>query len=76
MRFYFHVRHDGAYRDEVGSDFPDVEVAWREAVKSAGEMIRDLDGKMATAPEWRMDVASEGGELFSLRFIAERPAKT
>jgi len=73
MRYYFHIKHDASYHDEIGNEFPDMEAAWNEAVKYAGEMIRELDGKMVAAPEWRMDVAAEGKQLFNFRFIVGRP---
>jgi hypothetical protein len=63
-RYFFNVRYgDDTYHDEVGEDLPDNIAAWHEATASAGQSIRDLDGKLEPGTDWRMDVVSETGSV-------------
>ena len=63
-RYFFNVRYgNDSYRDEVGEDLPDNMAAWHEATSSAGQSIRDLDGKLQPGTDWRMDVVSETGSV-------------
>lgn len=65
-RFFFHV--DEERRDTVGVDFPDRETARGEAIRAAGEILRDIDGAFA-GQEWRMTVIDENGAVvLELRF--------
>lgn len=59
-RYFFNV-HSGADRhiDEVGEELPDKHAAWHEATTSAGESIKDLDGKLQPGTKWRMEVLDE-----------------
>jgi hypothetical protein len=61
-RYFFHV-HDGPFGhiDRVGEELPDRHTAWREAIRYAGEVIRDLDGRLEPATEWRLDVTDREG---------------
>ena len=70
-RFFFHVRDrgQGLSRDLLGLDFPDVETAYREAVRAA----RDLAGAFAARGENPGDYAIEaettsGEVVFTLPF--------
>ena len=70
-RYFFHV-HDGQDSiDQAGLELPDPQTARAEAIRAAGEMLRDLDGALSTG-EWRMDVTDESGQpVLTLRFYAE-----
>jgi uncharacterized protein DUF6894 len=61
-RYFFHV-YDGAFGhiDTVGEEFPDRHAAWSEATRYAGEVIRDIDGRLQPDVEWRLDVTDEKG---------------
>jgi hypothetical protein len=62
-RFSFNVR-DGAqlsHTDEVGEELADAHAAWALAICYAGEILRDLDGKLEPEAEWRLEVTSESG---------------
>lgn len=71
-RYFFHVYHgDEQYIDDVGEELPDRHAAWHEATVSAGQSIRDLDGKLQPGTDWRMDVVDERGRLiFALHVSA------
>ena len=63
-RYFFHVHHgEESYVDKVGDDLPDDHAAWKEAMSSAGESIRDLDGRMQPGTDWRMEVTADGHGL-------------
>ena len=60
-RYFFNV-HDGRdMPDETGTVVPDIKAARSQAVITAGERLRDLDGEFWGAPEWRMEVKNEHG---------------
>ena len=69
-RYHFNV-HDGVDQpDSEGSEFPDRDAAWSEAVRCCGEMLKDVDGRLERNAEWRMNVTDENGEaVFTLRFV-------
>jgi hypothetical protein len=62
-RYFFHV-HDGpfAHTDMVGEEFADGHAAWSEATRYAGEIIRDVDGRLQPDTEWRLDVTDQQGQ--------------
>jgi hypothetical protein len=67
------VRHgDETSHDSDGIEFPDVGAVQLEAIKSTGEILRDLDYPIEAGSEWRMEVVDEARKpLFSLRVITE-----
>jgi hypothetical protein len=73
-RYFFVVRHGDKTSDHSDAiEFPDISAVQLEAIKSTGEILRDLDYPLEAGSEWRMEVADEARKpLFSLRVIAER----
>lgn len=70
-RYAFIIHDGGPDSDPLELDFPDVRAARAEAIRAAGEMLRDLDGTFS-GEEWRMNVIDESGKrLLTLRFCAE-----
>ena len=74
-RFYFHIKDHRTHVDHVGSEFPDLEAARDEAVRAAGEILRDGDTKaLWTGKPWRMWVTqspfAKEKPLLVLRFSA------
>ena len=72
-RYFFVVRHGDQTSDHSdGIEFPDIGAVQLEAVKSTGEILRDLNDPLEAGSEWRMEVVDEARKpLFSLRVIAE-----
>lgn len=71
-RYFFNV-YNGTevYLDEEGEDLPDRFAAWHEATTSAGQSLRDLNGKLNPGTEWRMEVLDEtGNRLYCLNVTA------
>jgi hypothetical protein len=60
-RFYFHIRDGGeqSYTDKVGEELANANAAWAVATKYAGEVVRDLDGKLKS--DWRLEVTDDAG---------------
>lgn len=75
-RYFFHVHHgEESYVDAVGEDLPDDHAAWMEATSSAGESIRDLDGRLKPGTDWRMEVtADDRGLLYVIEVKARSKA--
>lgn len=71
-RYFFHV-HDGySFPDEDGTELPDIYTAQAEAIRTSGEILRDVGAKFWNGTEWKLEVADERGQiLFVLRFSAE-----
>jgi len=65
-KFYFNI--DSERPDTEGVDLPDRKKARSEAIRAAGEILRDIDGHL-TAKDWVMVVKDESGEfVLELRF--------
>jgi hypothetical protein len=75
-RYFFNVRYgEDSYHDKVGEDLPDNVAAWHEATASAGQSIRDLDGRLMPGTHWRMDVLNEQGSIiYSIEVKAQMMA--
>ena len=71
-RFFFHVVDGFSTLDTDGTDLPDIYTAQAQAIRMAGEILRDMGARFWNGTEWRMEVADEGGQtLFVLRFSAD-----
>ena len=70
-RFYFHVRNGAqlSHTDEVGEELADANAAWKLAISYAGEILRDLDGKLKPEADWRLEVISENGHPVCSVFV-------
>lgn len=72
-RYFFHVQNGSDFPDDTGTECPGPDAARALAVKTAGEMLKDLGGRFWNTGEWRMHVADETGQtVCRLRFSAER----
>ena len=62
-RFFFH-HTDGAFDpDDEGTDYPDLTTARAEAVRYAGEIVRDRPDEVWAGDTFRIEVSDEGGML-------------
>jgi hypothetical protein len=69
-RYHFHVQDGRDHPDTDGMELPDIIAARGEAI--AGEMLRDLNGRLPVGSPWRMDVTDDAGRsVLILRFTAE-----
>ena len=53
-RYFFNIRYEPDTIDEDGEELPDDKTAWKEATVIAGEMFRDIDGKLQPGQEWSL----------------------
>ena len=72
-KYFFVIRHGDQTSDHSdGLEFHDIGAVQLEAIKSTGEMLRDLSHPIEAGSEWRMEVADDARKLlFSLRVITE-----
>ena len=72
-QYFFHIRQDGYSSDHAeGLEFPDKETARKEAAAVCADMMRGIVGRIASRPEWRLDVTDEAGKLlFRFKFEAQ-----
>ncbi len=64
-KFYFHLSDGHQMRDLVGTDFPDLEAARLEAVRIAGEWLRDSADTVAQHRALRFDVSDENRKILT-----------
>lgn len=66
-RYFFHIIDGTTDSDHIGTDFPDLYAAQDQAVRAAGEAIRDLGGQLFDHESWKMQVDDDAGKmLFTL----------
>ena len=77
QRFFFHVQDSSETLDEVGTELAGLAEARDEAVRTAGEMLRDVGEQFWNSGEWRMWVTDESGAtVCALQFSAEQSEET
>ena len=62
-RYFFHLSHLQDSSDIEGIDLPDFMSAWAEAVRTCGEMLRNLDGSVRPGEPFELTVTDEAGEV-------------
>jgi hypothetical protein len=77
-RYFFHVTDGYSPRDTEGIELPDIYTAQHQAIRTSGELLRDMGGEFWNSSEWKLEVTDEQGQiLLTLRFLAEEhPALT
>lgn len=71
-RYFFHVIDGSSDRDAEGTELPDIYAAQDEAVRTSGEILRDVGAKFWDGSEWKLEVTDEQDQiLLTLRFSAE-----
>ena len=72
-RYYFDVHNVPPRLDEIGAEPLNDEAAWHEATVFAGELFRDVDGKILPGQDWALDVADQNREpLFSITISTKK----
>lgn len=76
--YFFHVIDGYSDYDAEGTELPDIYAAQHQAVRTSGEILRDMGAKFWDGTEWKLEVTDEQGRiLLTLRFSAEEhPALT
>lgn len=72
-RFHFHVYNGLSLPDSRGVELADWDAARAEALRLAGELLRDGPTRRRLGQDWRMEVADASGTLlFRLDFTVAR----
>jgi hypothetical protein len=77
-RYFFHAFDGYSTYDTEGTELSDIYAAQHQAIRTSGEMLRDMGARFWDGTDWKLEVTDEQGQvLFTLRFSAEeRPALT
>ena len=74
-RYFFHLYDGSSAPDQDGTELPDIYTAQAQAIRTSGEILRDMGAKFWDGTDWRLEVADARGQiLFILRFSAEERA--
>jgi len=72
-RYFFNTFDGRHFVDSEGEELPDKYAAWAEATRTAGEILRDLDGRLEVGSTWRLEVTDElRNPLFVIHVHAEK----
>ncbi|MBM6583801.1 hypothetical protein ILT44_26725 [Microvirga sp. BT689] len=71
-QYFFHIFNGSAHPDTEGIDLPGLEEARREAIQTAGEILRETGIKSWKNSDWHMEVVDAAGQDVPwLRFSVE-----
>ena len=71
-KYFFHVHNGRSHNDTVGDELPNALAAWEEATTIAGQLIRDLDGKLEPGQKLSIAVTDEAAKLlYAIRIETE-----
>jgi hypothetical protein len=74
-RYFFDVQDGYSFRDEMGTELPDIYTAQAQAIRMSGEILSDIGARFWNGAEWKLEVTDDQGRiLFTLRFSAEEQA--
>jgi hypothetical protein len=70
--YFFHTFNGHSFPDMAGTELPGLEEARRQAVRTAGQIIRDSGSESWHGPDWHMEVTDGAGHaMLWLRFSVE-----
>jgi hypothetical protein len=73
-KYFFNIHHDVSHIDHDGEEFADKYAAWAEATRMAGEIIKDIDGKLRPVHDWKLEVEDEFKNVIWVLYVkAEQP---
>ncbi|MBU6464852.1 MAG: hypothetical protein KGL35_27895 [Bradyrhizobium sp.] len=58
-RYFFDFHNCLLGRDEIGEELPDDAAAWREATIFAGQLFKEIDGKLGPGDGWKLSVTDQ-----------------
>ncbi|WP_313540308.1 DUF6894 family protein [Sphingomonas sp.] len=71
MRYFFHIRDGRDLPDDEGMNFNTLQDALRQAIESAGALIKDSADHLWPGEEWSMTVTDAAGlVLCALQFTS------
>jgi hypothetical protein len=73
MPMYFFTVHNIPPSDPIPEELPNDEEAWQKATVFAGEIFKDVDGRLRPDSEWSLEVADESrNPLFMIHIYEEK----
>jgi hypothetical protein len=70
-RYFFHCEGAENFRDEDGTELPDLRDAQLQAIQQSGQILQDHAEGFAATPWWRVFITdAEGQTLFELKITA------
>ncbi len=74
---FFNTHHDVSHTDYDGEEFADKYAAWAEATRMAGEIIKDIDGRLRPGHDWKLEVEDEfKNVIWALHVKAEQRSRS
>lgn len=71
-RYFFHVIDGASFRDETGTELPDIDAARAQAIRLSGEILQETGARFWNGTAWKLIVTdNDERTLFELRFSAE-----
>lgn len=73
-KYFFNILNGDKveHADELGQELSSRAAAWEIATRYAGESLSDLDGKLRTDADWRLEVVTEDGvRVFQITIHAD-----
>lgn len=74
-RYFFHVHSAAPSIDEQGHELLDDEAAWQQAVRYAGDLLRDTDRKFRPGQQWSIEVSDEAQKPLYFISVGSRRMK-
>jgi len=74
-RYFFNIHGVRPFHDNEGVELSDNEAAWEQATITAGEVFKDVDGKLRPGQVWTLEVADENKKSLYFIDIKTREAK-
>ena len=74
-RYFFDVQKLAPTLDPADEDLPNDEAAWRQATIFAGEIFKDVDGRLRPDQDWSIEVADEHRKPIFLINISSKKMK-
>jgi hypothetical protein len=71
-RYFFNIDGFPTLTDEKGEELRDHDMAWREAVITAGEVLRDMGNRLRPEQEWRLQVVDEQRQPLYVIYVSSR----
>ena len=60
-RYFFHVYDGSSSPDADGTELPDIYTAQAQAIRTSGEILRDMGAQFWDGTAWRLEVADARG---------------
>jgi hypothetical protein len=74
-RYFFNIYHERNDLDDEGEELTDRNTAWLEAIRTTGQLLQDIDGKLTPGKEWRMEVTDESRNVIYVIAVSTKAVR-